>query len=81
MAWIDQVPVDEATGLLRKIYDAGTERAGQVANIIKIMSLRPRPLSTFMNLYLQLMKQDFEISPTERELLATVTSEVNGCFY
>ena len=37
MAWIHQVPIDEATGELKKIYDGGSSRIGGVANIIRVM--------------------------------------------
>ncbi len=81
MAWIEQVPEDRATGKLAKIYEMAKGRAGRVANILKIMSLRPGPLSTFMRLYVQLMKEESTISFADREMVAAVTSEVNGCFY
>ncbi len=82
MAWIRQVPYDEATGELRKIYDAGVGRIGEVANIIRLMSLRPRGLGLMMQFYVeQMLGGDSELSRPERELLATVTSQVNGCFY
>ena len=82
MAWIRQVPIEEATGQLKKIYDAGIERAGEVANIIRIMSLRPRPLRMMMDFYVHTMLgPKSALSRTEREMLATVTSETNSCFY
>ncbi len=81
MAWIQQVPTDEATGELEKIYTAAKGRSGDVAHIITVMSQRPRVLSTFMRFYVQLMKSETTLPSREKELLATVTSEVNGCFY
>ena len=30
MPWIDQVPVGEATGLLKKLFDDALKRAGRV---------------------------------------------------
>ena len=81
MAWIREVSEEEATGLLARIYGGGTERAGGVANIIKIMSLRPEVLDPFMKIYLRLMKGPSRLSRDERELLATVTSRVNDCHY
>ena len=81
MSWIQQIPEEKATGPLAKIYAAASKRAGKVANIIKVMSLKPQPLATFLDLYLQLMRGNSELPRPERELLATVTSEVNGCFY
>ena len=82
MAWIHQVPLEEATGQLKKIYDSGIERVGEVANIIRIMSLRPRPLGMMMDFYVHTMLgPSSALSRAEREMLATVTSEVNSCFY
>lgn len=81
MAWIDQVPFDEATGELEKIYSAAQGRAGDVAKIITVMSQRPRLLSTFMRFYIQLMKSETDLPSREKELLATVTSQANGCHY
>ncbi len=81
MAWIEQVTDEDAEGRLEKIYQAARDRAGGIANIIRIMSLRPRPLETFMNLYVQLMVSDTSMSRAEKEMLATVTSKANECFY
>ena len=81
MAWIEQISDADATGVLAKIYAGGRERSGDVANIVRVMSLRPKELNTFLNLYLQLMVGESTLPRAERELLATVTSVANGCFY
>ncbi len=81
MAWIHQVPEEEATGELARIYTGARGRAGGVANILRVMSQRPRLLGTFIQFYVQLMKGETELPSREKELLATVTSEVNDCFY
>lgn len=82
MAWIRQVPFEEATGLLRTIYDGGVGRIGEVAGIIRVMSLRPRSLAGMMKFYVEeMLGADSELTRAERELLATVTSKVNDCFY
>ncbi|MGE3164472.1 MAG: carboxymuconolactone decarboxylase family protein [Planctomycetota bacterium] len=82
MAWIRQVSEEDADGSLAQIYDAARRRAGRVFNILRVMSLRPRSLGTFMRFYTDLMQSaDSPLSRAERELLATVTSQVNGCFY
>lgn len=81
MAWIHQVPEDEATGELAKIYEAARGRVGTVANIIRVQSQRPRLLSTFMRFYVQLMKSETSLPSREKELLASATSQVNDCHY
>ena len=39
MAWIEETPREEATGLLRRELDAAVRRAGRVWNIVQVMSL------------------------------------------
>lgn len=38
MAYIQQVPVEQATGPTEKLYKTAQDRAGGVANIIRVMS-------------------------------------------
>jgi alkylhydroperoxidase family enzyme len=81
MAHIRQVEEDEASGLLERIYEAARGRAGSVANIIKIMSRDPRSTQGSMQFYVSLMKTENALSPARREMLATVVSNVNACYY
>ena len=75
------IEVAEATGALRQEYDAAIARAGKVFNIVKAMSLRPAVLKRSMELYRCVMFGPSELSRQERELLATVVSRTNECFY
>ena len=81
MAYIDLVPVDRATGPLRKMYDAALQRAGRVYEIVRTMSPNPPVLEASMALYTKVMKGPSGLSRRERELLATVTSRINECHY
>lgn len=81
MAWIRTVPEDEAQGDIKRQYDAATKRAGRVAKIVSVNSLRPDVMRTFMQLYLQLMYSDSELTRREREMVATVVSRANDCHY
>ncbi len=81
MAYIRQVSEDEATGRLKSIYDAGRARAGGVANIIKVMSLDAPSTQGSMGFYLSIMKRDNALPAPQREMLATVVSNVNDCYY
>ena len=81
MAHIRQIAEDEATGLLEQIYAAGRSRAGGVANIIRIMSLDAESTQASMRFYLSLMKRPNALSAARREMLATVVSNVNECYY
>ena len=75
------IDVEDATGALREEYDAAIGRAGKVFNIVKAMSLRPAVLGRSMALYREIMFAPCGLSRQERELLATVVSRANDCFY
>ncbi len=81
MAHIRQVGDDEATGLLRKLYDEALERAGRVFGIVRLMSLNPRVMRDSMALYRSTMFGKSPLSRAQREMLATVVSRANDCFY
>jgi len=81
MAFLRLISDDEATGPLKRQYEAAVERAGKVFNIIKAMSLRPAVLRRSLDLYRVIMFGQSELSRSERELLAVVVSRANDCFY
>lgn len=81
MAHIDQVTPDDATGVLKKIYDAAMGRYGSVSNIVKLMSLDERLAQASIQFYVSLMNRENALSASRREMLATVVSNVNGCYY
>ena len=72
---------DEASGLLKEEYDAAIQRAGKVFNILKSMSRNPRVLRASIELYREIMFGESGLSRRERELLATVTSSEQDCYY
>lgn len=81
MAWLKTIAADEATGRLRKIYDAAVTRAGRVFGILRAMSLTPRTLDASMALYGAALLGPSSVSRREREILAVVVSRANHCHY
>ncbi|MGI9240407.1 MAG: hypothetical protein ACR2RV_06370 [Verrucomicrobiales bacterium] len=81
MAFIEQISEDGATGEIAQIYSTAQSRAGGVANILKVMSLDPATLQTSMQFYLSLMKSRNALSNARKEMLATVVSHANDCYY
>ena len=81
MAWIDTVSENDATGDLARQYDAAVKRAGKVFHIVKIQSLRPDIMRTFMELYIKVMHGASGLTRTEPEMVATVVSKTNHCHY
>jgi uncharacterized peroxidase-related enzyme len=72
---------EDAEGLLAEEYAAAVERAGKVYNIVRSMSLNPEVLRASMELYKAIMFGPSGLTRQERELLATVTSATNECYY
>ncbi len=81
MPWIEQVPVEQATGLLKKLYDDAVKRAGRVWNIVRIMSINPPLLRDSIRFYVAAMFGDSPLTRVQRELLATVVSAELDCHY
>ena len=81
MAWIKIIEPGDASGELKAEYDRAVERAGKVFNILKVQSLNPQTLRASIDLYLAAMKAPSGLSRAEREMLGTVVSWANHCFY
>ncbi|MCB9149916.1 MAG: carboxymuconolactone decarboxylase family protein [Caldilineaceae bacterium] len=81
MPWIQQIPVADATGLLKEEFDAALARAGRVWNIVHIMSLNPNVMRASMNMYKALLHDESPLSRVQREMLATVVSAELACPY
>jgi alkylhydroperoxidase family enzyme len=81
MAHIRLIDPEDADGVLAEEYKAAVRRAGKGFNIVKSMSLRPDALRQSIALYRVLMFGPSGLSRQERELLATVVSAANECYY
>ena len=81
MAWIELVRLENARGVLRQEYENALARAGQIWNIVRIMSPNPRVLRESMGLYGAAMFGRSPLSRSQREMLAVVVSRTNGCVY
>jgi len=79
IAWVED---DEATGSLADVY-AEIRRAapnGQVADILRTMSLRPDFLQA-IRAASQLHFSDGALSRAQHEMIATYVSALNRCHY
>lgn len=81
VSYIEQVNEENADGLVAGIFGTARQRAGYVANILKVMSRDGRSLQGSMQFYVSLMKSPNALSPARREMLATVVSNANDCYY
>jgi alkylhydroperoxidase family enzyme len=82
MAWIDMVDEDKAEGKLAKLYDKLTQSGeNEVAHVLKVQSLNPDLLADHLKIYKTIMFGRSNISRRQREMIATVVSNVNECHY
>jgi len=81
MPWIKQIPIAEATGLLREEFDKALKRAGRVWRIVHIMSVNPRAMRDSIGFYATIMMGESPLTRVQREMLATVVSAENRCHY
>ena len=82
MAWIQTIDEADATGIVKEEYDAALARAGELYNIVKLLSVRPKSMRPFIELYIAIMfDEGSPLSRMQREMIATVVSKVNECHY
>ena len=81
MSYINFIPDDQISGSLERQYAVARDRAGDVANIIRVMNLDSLTCQTSIQFYGSLMKRDNALEAAQREMLATVVSNINGCYY
>lgn len=81
MAWIKTIEPEEAAGELKAEYEKAVRRAGKVFNILKVQSLNAPTLNASIRLYMATMYGPSGLARAEREMLGTVVSWANDCFY
>lgn len=82
MAWIQTIPDDEWDGELGDLYAAVVDKTyGRVDEIMAIHSLDPKTLKAHLALYNSAMAGTKTLRKVERELIALVVSQTNGCHY
>ena len=96
MTWIPIIPPQDAQGELRDAYQAvralyppeyGVEIEavrrpdGGTDSIVAAHSLIPAALLHSMSAYRALLSAELPLSRAQHEMIATVVSALNGCFY
>lgn len=81
MPWIKTISPKQATGALKREYDAAMRRAKRIWNIVRLMSLNAETLHASMRLYSAAMHAPSGLTRAQREMIAVVVSQTNGCHY
>ena len=90
--WVQMIGVKEATGALRETYETlrarGAQRpavyetpSGDAPNIVKCHSLDPDGLRLAFDMSAAIHWGPLALPWAKREMLNTVTSAANDCFY
>lgn len=81
MAWIRIIDENEGGQPVVDAFAAVRGARGQIANILKIHSLRPDVLVAHLELYRKLMFGRSGLTRMERETIAVAVSVLNHCHY
>jgi len=78
------LPIPETDDLepdLKKYFEVCQEKLGMVPNVLRSYAVAPERLRAFISMYNDLMRSGSGLSKLEREMIATVVSSENKCFY
>lgn len=78
VARIKIIEEEEAQGELKEIYN---QFKGRMANILKVHSLNPSSLKAHLAYYREIMFGKSPLCRQTREMIATVVSAQNECYY
>ena len=81
-ACIKMIPLEEATGYLKEMYEKVKTPHGTVDNVMRVHSLRPRTMDGHVALYRSVLHSPDNTLPLWLlELVASYTSIINECAY
>lgn len=66
---------------IRSYFDLCEEKLGMIPNVLRCYTGNPAKLRTFSEFYNELMLGESPLTKLEREMIATVVSSRNRCFY
>ncbi len=81
-AWIEMIPLEDAEGELKRVYDMVVTPSGTVDNVMRAHSLRPHTMEGHVVLYKSVLHNPDNVLPFWfLEVIASYTSIVNNCEY
>ncbi len=81
-AWIKMIPLEEATGKLKEMYDLALTPSGTVDNVMRAHSLRPHSMQGHLVLYRSVLHNPDNTLPFWfLEVVASYVSMTNRCDY
>ena len=81
-AWIEMIPDEKATGLVKEMYEKVRTPHGTVDNVMRAHSLRPHTMEGHVVLYRSVLHNPANTLPLWfLEVVASYTSIINNCAY
>ena len=81
MSHIKMIDEEKATGKLKEVYESIAGRGRKMAHILKVQSLNPEAMKAHYQFYRSIIFGKSDLTRAQREMIATVVSAENGCFY
>ena len=72
---------EKAMGKLKEVYESIAGSGKKIAHVLKVQSLNPEAMKAHYQFYRSIMFGKSDLSRAQREMIATVVSAKNGCFY
>ena len=80
-SWFAVPDEDSLPDGLRGLFAKSRERLGFVPNVFRVWSFRPERLSAWFSHFRSLHEPTEGLGAADRELIAVVVSQANGCLY
>ena len=96
MTWISTIPFEQADPVLREVYErllalypadyaipvpSLTRADGQSDGVVAAHSLIPEAMGQMMGGYAALLRPELPLTRRQHEIIATVVSAQNSCFF
>lgn len=78
---IDSIPEAKAEGRVKKVYDELKDSLGMVPNVFKALSLWPKGLELYVEMFKGMMFADTKLTRGVKEMIAATVSRINQCDY
>ena len=75
------MPEAELEPDMQDYFEVCQEKLGFIPNVLQAYAFNPKKLRNFVNSYNELMLDESGLSKLEREMIATVVSSINRCYY
>jgi uncharacterized peroxidase-related enzyme len=81
IAWVRVPEEADLPEEVRSLFARAREKLGFVPNVLRFWSLRPAHLALWRKYMDELIKGDSGLTEAQREMIGTVVSATNHCYY